>query len=139
MKAFTVARLGSDLEIRTMPNGDPVGTVSLAVKLSKKDKQGEYITQWISASMFGKRAESLAPYLKKGSQHAFYMRDLHIDEFVGKDGDKRASLKATIEDVELCSKSDDAGSRKPQPSQQSKPAQNGGGNGFEDMDDDLPF
>ena len=56
MKAFTVARLGSDMEIRFLPSGEVVGQVSLAVRLSRKDKSGEYMTQWISASMFGKRA-----------------------------------------------------------------------------------
>ena len=134
MKAFTVARLGSDMAIRFLPNGDAVGQVSLAVKLSKKDKSGEYMTQWISASMFGKRAESLAPYLKKGSLHAFYLRDLHINEFVGKDGDKRVSLKATIDDVELCGGKKDADTA--DHTQQAKQS----ATNFDDMDSDLiPF
>ena len=106
MKAYGTARLGSSMEIRYMANGDPVGQVSLAFRLSKKDKAGDYMTQWISASMFGKRAETLAPMLTKGSLHAFFLRDLHIDEFTGKDGATRTSLKATIEDVELCGKQD---------------------------------
>lgn len=127
MKAFTTARLGSDMEIRHMADGTPVGQVSLAVRLGIKDKQGEYRTQWINASLFGKRAESLVPYLKKGSLHAFYLRDLHLDEFTGKDGNTRTSMKATIEDVELCGKTDD---------QKAKPKQPESDTPFDDL---IPF
>lgn len=121
MKAFTTARLGSDMEVRFMPNGDPIGTVSLAVRLGIKDKQsGEYKTQWISASLFGKRAESLAPYLKKGSLHAFHLRDLHIDEYTTKEGEKRVSMKASIDDVDLCGNKDESASPQAKPDEKSK-------------------
>ena len=143
MKCFGTARLGSSMEIRYMANGDPVGQVSLAFRLSKKDKAGDYMTQWISASMFGKRAETLAPMLTKGSLHAFFLRDLHIDEFTGKDGATRTSMKATIEDVELCGKQDN---QKPAQHTASRAAMKsqapagGVSNGFDDMDDDsIPF
>lgn len=128
MKAYTTARLGSNMEFRYMPNGDPVGQVSLAVKLSKKDKSsGEYLTQWISASLFGKRAESLAPYLVKGSLHAFHLRDIHIDEYT-KDGVTKSVLRATIDDVELCGNA--------QKGEKSAGRTEGG---LADIDDDIPF
>lgn len=141
MKAFGTARLGGDMELRYMPDGSPVGQVSLAVRLGIKDKStGEYKTQWISASMFGKRAETLAQMLTKGSLHAFHLRDIHIDEFTGKDGEVRHSLKAIIDDVELCGKPDGGHAEKPaqdrQPKQsepQTKPAS------FDNFDDDIPF
>lgn len=137
MKAFGTMRLGSDMELRYMTDGSPVGQVSLAVKLGIKDKStGEYKTQWISASMFGKRAETLAPMLTKGSLHAFHLRDIHIDEFTGKDGDVRHSLKAIIDDVELCGKSDS----KPQADrQQSKPTPTTKAASFDNFDQDIPF
>lgn len=142
MKAFGTARLGSDMEIRHMPNGDPVGSVSLAVKLSIKDKQsGEYKTQWVNASMFGKRAETIAPMLTKGSLHAFHLRDIHLDEFTGKDGNVRTSMKATIEDIELCGKRDEEPAQH-RASRQAMEAQRpaGGSSGFDDIDDNsIPF
>lgn len=153
MKAFTTARCGSDMDVRYTPNGDPIGTVSLAVRLGKKDKQtGEYMTQWVRASLWGMRADSLAPYIKKGSLHAFHLRDLRIEEFTGKDGSVKTSMVAEIDDVELC------GQKQAEPAQQSasraatraqapaqhrqaqRPAASGGGaSGFDDMDDDIPF
>ena len=138
MKAFGTARLGSSMEVRFMQDGTPVGSVSLAFRLGIKDKEsGEYKTQWITASLFGKRAESLAPYLVKGSLHAFHLRDIHLDEFVGKDGEKKVSLKAMIDDVELCGKRDsneESPARSAPAKQPAKQADSGDG-----FPDDLPF
>lgn len=138
MKAFGTARLGSDMELRYLPDSTPVGQVSLAVRLGLKDKQsGEYKTQWISASIFGKRAETLAPMLTKGSLHAFHLRDIHMDEFTGNDGQVRYSLKATIEDVELCGKS--SGERASEASKPSAAPAQAGKNSFDNFSDDIPF
>jgi single-strand DNA-binding protein len=140
MKAFGTARLGSDMELRYMTDGTAVGSVSLAVRLGIKDKSsGEYKTQWINASLFGKRAESLAPMLTKGSLHAFHLRDLHIDEFTGKDGAIRTSMKATIDDVESCGKSQGEHAE-PAARQDASPAAKPAAKGsFDDFDDDIPF
>lgn len=130
MKAFTTARCGSDMDVRYTPNGDQIGTVSLAVRLGKKDKQsGEYLTQWVRASLWGKRAESLAPYIKKGSLHAFHLRDLRIEEFTGKDGSVKTSMVAEIDDVELC------GQKQVAPAQQTKQASAD----FDEMGSGIPF
>lgn len=140
MKAFGTARLGSDMEVRYLTDGTAVGQVSLAFRLGIKDKSsGDYKTQWVSASLFGKRAESLAQYLTKGSLHAFHLRDLHLDEFTDKEGNKRTSMKATIDDVELCGKREEGDSQarsapaaKPAPAPASK-------DNFDNFDDDIPF
>lgn len=143
MKSSGMARLGGDMELRFLPDGSPVGQVSLAVRLGIKDKAtGEYKTQWISASMFGSRAEILAPMLLKGALHCFHLRDVRIEEFTGKDGESRVSMKATIEDVELAGKQSSDSQHAQQ--QQSKPhggttSKHGSGNGYDDFDSDLPF
>ena len=149
MKAFGTARLGSDMELRFMQDGTPVGTVSLAVRLGIKDKQsGEYKTQWIGASMFGKRAESLAPMLTKGSLHAFHLRDIHIEEYTTKEGVARTALKATIEDVELCGKRDEGGRGASDPAEHHTGARQvehpgsakaNSGTGVDEFSDDIPF
>jgi len=137
MKAFGTARLGSDMEVRFMQDGTAVGQVSLAFRLGIKDKQsGDYKTQWISASLFGKRAESLAQYLTKGSLHAFHLRDLHLDEFTDKEGNKRTSMKATIDDVELCGKREEGDAPARSAPEKQAPAQ---GSDFSNFDDNIPF
>lgn len=55
--------LTRDAEIRHLPNGDPVASFSVADNQGK-DKPAIF---W-NCSLFGKRAESLAPYLLKGAK-----------------------------------------------------------------------
>jgi single-strand DNA-binding protein len=147
MKAFGMATMGADMAVKYLPNGDPIGEASLAFRLGRKDKAtGEYMTQWIKATLYGKRAESLAPYLTKGSKHAFVLRDIRIDPWTDKDGVTKCSLLADIDDVEL-------GGQK----QGAAPVQHPGepsaeqmrnretakevnkGSGFEGFPDDIPF
>jgi single-strand DNA-binding protein len=120
------------MTIKYLPNGDPIGEVSLAFRLGRKDKAtGEYLTQWVKASMYGKRAETLAQFLTKGSKHAFHLRDIRVDEWTGKEGETRYSLLADIDDVELGGQKQGSA-----PVPHSKPAPAGGG--FDDLDS-IPF
>ena len=133
MKAFGMATCGSNMEVLFLPNGDPVGEVSLAFRLGKKDKQtGEYLTQWVKATLFGKRAESLSPYILKGSKHAFHLRDIRVEEYVSKEGDKRFTLRADIDDVEL-------GSKQAEPAQQPRQQTKQASADFDEMGSDFPF
>ena len=141
MKAFGMATLGSDMEVKYLPNGDPIGEVSLAFRLVRKDKaSGEYLTQWVKASLYGKRSQTLAQFLTKGSKHAFHLRDLRIEEWT-KDGVTRSTMRADIDDVELGGQKQGA-APVPHPAGQrpsSHAPQQGGGSGFDDLDDDVPF
>ena len=66
MKANGLARIGKDAEVRFTPSGAAVANVSLAFTYGKKGDDGKRPTQWVDASLWGQRAESLAPYIKKG-------------------------------------------------------------------------
>jgi single-strand DNA-binding protein len=136
MKAFGIATLGGDMDVRFLPDGTPVGQLSLAFKLGKKGADGKYLTQWVSGSMFGKRVESLSPYMLKGTRHAFHLSDIHIDEYV-KDGEKRASLNARIDDIEFGGgKSEGAQSA---PARQAAPRSNQQAESGEWDGGDIPF
>jgi len=71
-KVIIVGNLGQDPEIRYMPNGGKaVATLSVATSESWRDKQtGENreITEWHRVVLFGKLAEIVGEYLRKGSQ-----------------------------------------------------------------------
>ena len=82
-----VARLGRDCEVRFTPNGDAVTNLSLAFNYGQKDQQtGQKPTMWIEASLWGKRAESLAPYLVKGTQLSIVAEEPHIETYKGQNG-----------------------------------------------------
>lgn len=103
MKAFGLARLGRDAEIRTTSGGDQVASLSLAFTRRVK---GEKFTDWVDGALWGKRAEALAPYLKKGSLIVVTLEDLHIDTFRKSDGADGIKLSGRVIDVELAGGND---------------------------------
>lgn len=140
MNHITIAgQLGKDAETRYLPNGDPVASFSVA------DSQGkEKPTIWWSCQLFGKRAESLAPYLVKG-QAVTVTGNVTEREYTDKNGNQRKSMDVRVSDLAL-----QGGKREAQeaPAQQNQAPRNApqrqtgavrGGGGFEDMDSDIPF
>lgn len=70
-KVILVGNLGQDPEVRYMPSGGAVTTVSIATSESWKDKQtGQPVdrTEWHRVVFFNRLAEIAGEYLKKGSQ-----------------------------------------------------------------------
>lgn len=142
MKTIGLARLGRDAEVRYTPGGDAVCNLSLAVNYGQKGDDGNRPTQWIDASLWGKRAEALAQYLVKGSVHCFTLDEVHLETYQGKNGEG-VKLVARVLDVELGPRAGGEQSAAPAPRQapaapaqrpQPKLAPN-----FHDMDDDIPF
>ncbi len=70
-KVILVGFLGQDPEIRYLPAGGAVATLSLATSETWRDKQsGEQKekTEWHRVVLFGKLADIAGEYLRKGSQ-----------------------------------------------------------------------
>jgi len=138
MKANGLARIGKDAEVRYTPGGAAVANVSLAFTYGKKGDDGKRPTQWVDASLWGQRVESLTPYLTKGKQIVAYLEDVHIQTYTKGDGTQASKMAARIADLEFVAGGEQAES---QPRQQPKPqaAPQSQGSGFDDMDDDIPF
>lgn len=138
MKAQGLARIGKDAEVRFTPGGAAVANVSLAFTYGKKGEDGKRPTQWVDASLWGQRAESLAPYIKKGGQIVAYLEDVSIQTYVKGDGTQATKMVARLVDLEFVSGGEQASSQpKPQPRPQAAPQSQG--SGFDDMEDDIPF
>ena len=138
MKANGLARIGKDAEVRFTPGGTAVANVSLAFTYGKKGEDGKRPTQWVDASIWGQRAEPMAPYLLKGKQIVAYLEDVHLQTYTKGDGTQNTKMVARLADLEFVSdNSDHKPTQKPQSAPQSKPQ----GSGFDDMDNDLdiPF
>ena len=125
-------QLGKDAEVRFLQNGDAVANFSVA------DSQGkDKPTVWWNASLFGKRAESLAPYLLKG-QSVTVTGTVTEREYTDKDGNKRKSMDVRVNDVALQGGKREAEAparQTPRPASKPSPS----GSGFDDMDSDVPF
>lgn len=93
--------MGRDFEVRSV-GGESVGDLSLAFTRRVK---GEKLTDWVEATLWGKRCDALAPYLKKGGLVAVTLDDLHIESYQGRSGEGH-KLAARVIDIELAGGSD---------------------------------
>lgn len=68
-KAIIIGNLTRDPELKSLPSGSSVTTFSLATNRVWKDKDGnrQEGTDYHNIVVFGKQAENVAQYLKKGS------------------------------------------------------------------------
>jgi single-strand DNA-binding protein len=132
MNSITVAgQLGRDAELRKLPDGTPVLQFSVA------DSQGrEKPTIWWNCQLFGKRAESLQKYLAKG-QSVTVSGSVSEREWEDKEGQTRKSMDVRVNEIALQGRPQ--GEQAAKPAQKQEPKKTGGGSGFDDMDDDIPF
>ncbi|NNG24823.1 single-stranded DNA-binding protein [Telluria aromaticivorans] len=163
-KVIIVGNLGRDPEIRYMPSGDAIANIAVATSYKSKDKNtGEQkeLTEWHRISFFGRLAEIVGQYLKKGSS-VYVEGRLQTRKYTDKDGIERYATDVIAENMQMLGGRqgmggndmgggmDDGGGYEPQQQQQRpaprqappapaarpqpKPAPN-----FSDMDDDIPF
>lgn len=117
-------RLGRDAEARATPAGERVANFALAVDVGSKANPK---TMWVDCSIWGKRADSLSPYLIKGTKITASGR-VTIEEYKKTDGTMASKLQLVVNDLDLHSKVE--GGSAPAPAASKSLA---------DMDDDNPF
>lgn len=148
-----IGNLGADPEVRYSAAGSAVCEIRLAVSESWKDKQtGEKKerTEWVRVTFFGKLAEIVGEYCKKGKQ-IYVAGRMHTEEYE-RDGVKKWATKIMGDEMLLLGgaggeRSDGSSARQPQqrqaPARGSAPPsgraapQSATRDGFED--DDIPF
>lgn len=149
-KLIGLMRVGRDAEVKTLPGGEKVANLSLAYNYGRADAEGKRPTQWVDAALWGKRAEALEPYLKKGTMHEFTVHDIHMEPYTDKEGFQAFKMTGNVIDVELGPKQSasqggqsdgsaparrQAEPPKPRPANQSQST----GPAYDDDDSDVPF
>jgi single-strand DNA-binding protein len=150
-KVILIGNLGRDPEIRYLPSGDAVANLRIATTDKFKDKSGEpqEVTEWHSVALFGKQAEICGQYLKKGSQ-IYVEGSLRTRKWQDKDGNDRYTTEIRGDRMQMLGSRGGGGggggggmadfdSPPADNAPRGKPAPSGGGEGFGDMDDDIPF
>ncbi|WP_340616872.1 single-stranded DNA-binding protein [Xenorhabdus entomophaga] len=97
-KVILVGHLGQDPEIRYLPTGGTVATLSLATSESWRDKQTGEIrekTEWHRVVIFSKLAEIAAEYLQKGAQ-VYIEGQLQTRKWQGQQGQDRYSTEVVV-------------------------------------------
>ena len=97
-----IGNVGRDAEIRHTPNGDTVAQFSFALTSGYGDKQ---VTTWLNCNLWGKRAETLAPMLLKGTKIGI-TGELTNRPYQDKSGNEKHSLEVRVSDVTLLGKKD---------------------------------
>jgi len=101
-KVILIGTLGRDPEMRYLPNGNAVCSVSLATDEGYKDRNtGQQVdkTEWHRVEAFGRLAEIIGEYVKKGSK-IYVEGKLRTDEYE-KDGIKRYSTKIIANEMTM--------------------------------------
>ena len=156
-KVTLLGNLGADPELRTTPGGQAVTTIRLATTDRVKDKDGQWTdrTEWHNVVVWGKTAENVHQYAKKGKQLYIEGR-LQTRKWQDKEGHDRYSTEIIADVVKfLGSRGGEDGAQEAQGGRggasggraesrpDASPAQGGSGRqapGGRDWDDgDLPF
>ncbi len=155
-KVILIGNLGNEPDVRYMPSGDPMATISIATSESWKDKntgEPQERTEWHRVVFFGKLAEIVKQYLHKGSKvyvegqlrtrkwqdkegHDRYTTEVYVGpngSMQMLDGRPGGGTSAPFDDAPRGQPSPAAGRSGPSPS---APAPDLGGMPF---DDDIPF
>jgi single-strand DNA-binding protein len=124
--------VGGDAEVRFTKDGTAIANFSFALSSGYGDKRK---TSWVRCSIIGKRGETLAPMLTKGTQIAIN-GEVSLNEYVAKDGTNKTTLECLVSNVTLLGKKDQSSApSKPAPSK-TKEQDN---SGFDSFEDDIPF
>ncbi|EKS68833.1 MULTISPECIES: single-stranded DNA-binding protein [Caballeronia] len=171
-KVILVGNLGADPETRYLPSGDAVANIRLATTDRYKDKaSGEFkeLTEWHRVAFFGRLAEIVNEYLKKGSS-VYIEGRIRTRKWTDQSGQERYSTEIVADQMQMlggrggAGAGDDGGYSRSAPMDRSGGGGGGGGRapaggrasggsagggssrpsapaggGFDDMDDDIPF
>lgn len=97
--------LTRDAELKVTQNRTAVLRIGVAVNDRRKNPQTdqwEDVPNFIDCTMFGTRAEKLAPYLLKGTKVAISGR-LRYHSWTDQQGNKRSSVGVVVDEIEFMS------------------------------------
>jgi single-strand DNA-binding protein len=149
-KVIIVGNLGRDPETRYLPSGEAVTNISVATTSSWKDKasgEKKEETEWHRVSAFGRLAEIMGEYLKKGSQ-VYIEGQLRTRKWQDKEGKDRYTTEIRADVMQMLGSRAGAGEPRGEPrgdaaprgeaAKAGAPAKKPAGK-FDDMEDDIPF
>ena len=100
-KIILKGRFTKEMEMRFTAEGVGILNNSIAVKRNRKNTSGEYDTDFFNVVVYGKMAEHIKKYFKKG-QEALISGRLQNQSWEGNDGIKRHDNKIVIEEIHFC-------------------------------------
>lgn len=92
-----IGNLGKDVELKELPSGSKVASLTIATNDFYKNNKGELMkeTQWHNLVVWGKNAENMSKLLKKGSEVAIEGKLVHRN-YEDKDGNVRYTSEIKV-------------------------------------------
>ncbi len=145
-KVILIGNLGNDPDVRYTAGGAAVTNISLATTASWRDKEsGEQQdrTEWHRIVFFGRLAEIVGEYLRKGSQ-VYVEGRLQTRKWQDKEGNDRYSTEIVANEMQMLGS---RGGAVPEPDLPAATAENpeaapestAGAAADDFVDDDIPF
>ncbi|KTC66872.1 Single-strand binding protein (SSB) (Helix-destabilizing protein) [Legionella birminghamensis] len=148
-KVILIGNVGVDPDVRYMPNGNAVTTLSVATSEAWKDKQTgdkQERTEWHRVVCFNKLGEIAGEYLRKGSK-VYVEGSLRTRKWQDQQGQDRYTTEIVANDIQMLDGKSNGPSNYGDMPQQA-PAQQGmnkpqmsqtAHDAFDELDDDIPF
>ena len=126
-----IGNISRDAELRFTKSGDLVLQFNFALSSGYGDNQ---ITTWLNCSLFGKRAETLAPMLLKGTKIGI-TGEFYARPYQTKEGVEKLSLECRISNVTLLGSKQSGDT----PLEERQRSEVDTSLPIEDIDSDIPF
>lgn len=125
-----IGRVGAEPEMKYLSATNIVAIFNVAVN-RPKDTNGNVIADWFKCEFWGKQAETVGEYVKKGSQISV-VGSVIIDKYTDKNGNKRESFKIRGDGFKLL------GSKNDNQTLESNKTANQSNNFTDNFEDDIP-
>ena len=154
-KVILLGNCGRDPEIRYLPSGQAIASLSIATSTRRKDKNtGESVedTQWHRVTFYDRLAEIVGEYVKKGTP-LYVEGRLKYGKYTDQAGVEKYTTDIIVSELQLLGGREGRGEPQsegnsaprrapvaaaPAPASRQAPAARPA-SGFDDMDDDNPF
>lgn len=135
-KVILVGQIGADPEVKHTPSGSAVVNLSLATSESWKDKNSgekQEKTEWHRLCFFGRLAEIVGEYVRKGSK--LYVEGRLQTRSWEQDGVKRYSTEIVVNEMQMLDSRRDGDAPAQRPAKQQAPQ----ADFDDDFSDEVPF
>ena len=145
-KVILIGNLGNDPDVRYTAGGAAVANISIATTESWRDKatgEQQDRTEWHRVVFFGRLAEIVSEYLRKGSQ-IYVEGRLQTRKWQDKEGNDRYTTEIVANEMQMLGGRGGSSADFNQPSSNSAPPSSdepasGGRSDSDFVDDDIPF
>jgi single-strand DNA-binding protein len=151
-KVILIGNIGGDPEVRYMPNGNAVTTLSVATTESWKDKNTgdkQERTEWHRVVCFNRLGEIAGEYVRKGTK-VYIEGSLRTRKWQDQQGQDKYTTEIIAADIQMLDSkggsptaayADYTQNQQPTESSQKSPqyAPEASANAFDGLDDDVPF